>query len=210
MASEDAVITTRAGSRSWGIRSRWRKLRERMTARSAAAIVIWRIEARTATIMAIFLIELIGRWPAALAMGVTFGAYSAVFLFLLDGERVMNDLREWLRERRFAKRFLLPIAERQDRTGTVQRLVSIPFTIMLIGPFFRAITYHLFRVPRVPAYTLSVLGSIPHQLLWTGLVLGGLWELVIKPALIWLWNAALEPAFSAPFDAAAAVITALV
>ena len=209
MASEDAAITTQPPSRSWGLKGRWRKLRERMTARSAAAIVVWRVEARFATPLALVLIASIGRWPAALTMGVIMGLVSAVLLFLLDGERVMKDLRGWIEEQRFAKRYLLPIAERRDRKGTIQRWLSIPLTIMLMGPFLRAITYHLFRVPRVPAYTLSVLGSIPHSLFWTGLVLGGLYEIAFKPAFDWLWRELLNPVFTAPYDAAAAIVSVL-
>ena len=54
---------------------------------------------------------------------------------------------------------------------------------MFLGPFWRAVTFHLFHTRRLPAYTLSVGGSIPHSLLWTGLVLGGLWEGLIRPFL---------------------------
>jgi hypothetical protein len=210
MASEDAVITAQPGSRPWDVRSQWRKLRERLTPRLAAAVVIWRVEARFATPLALVLIAAIGRWPAALTMGVIMGVISAVFLFLLDGEKATTELRDWLRERRFVKRYLLPIAEREDRTGAVQRAVSLPMTIMFMGPFFRAVTYLLFRVPRVPAYALAVLGSIPHSLLWTGLVLGGLYAIAFEPAFDWLWREALKPGLSAPFDAAAAVISALI
>jgi hypothetical protein len=53
---------------------------------------------------------------------------------------------------------------------------------MVLGPFWRAVAFHLFRMPRAVAYLLSVGGSVPHSLLWTGLVLGGIWE-----GLVWPW-----------------------
>lgn len=209
---------TAARPDGWSPLDWWRKLRTRLTRRSASAIVLWRVQVSVDGILAIFLIETIGRWPAAWAMGLVFATFSATFLFLLDGERVMHDLSGWIRERRFVSRFILPIAERQDRTGTILRIVSIPFTIMFMAPFFRAVTFHSLKVRRLPAYTISVLGSIPHQLFWVGVVLGSLWELALRPAFIWLWGAALEPFFdriwveslepalAAPYDAATAVI----
>jgi len=68
----------------------------------------------------------------------------------------------------------LPIAERRDRVGALQRALSIPASVMLMGPFWRAVTYHVFRMPRLLAYALSVGGGFPHSLFWTSLVLGGL------------------------------------
>ena len=207
---------------AWSPLDWWRKLRARLTPRSASAIVLWRVQVTVDGILAIFLIETIGRWPAAWIMGLVFAACSAIYLFLLDGERAMHDLSQWLRERRFINRFILPIAERQDRTGTFLRILAIPYTIMLMAPFFRAVTFHSLKVPRIPAYAISVLGSIPHQLFWVGIVLGSLWEIALKPAFIWLWDEALEPAlgwlwreslspaFAAPYDAAAAVVGLLV
>jgi hypothetical protein len=38
-------------------------------------------------------------------------------------------------------------------------------------------------MPRPAAYAVSVAGSIPHSLLWTGLVMGSLWEAAIRPLL---------------------------
>ncbi|MCH8813858.1 MAG: hypothetical protein IH957_01995 [Chloroflexi bacterium] len=213
---------TAARPAGWSALDWWRKLRARLTRRSASAIVLWRVQVTVDGILAIFLIETIGRWPAAWIMGLVFAACSAVYLFLLDGERVMHDLSGWIRERRFVRRFILPIAERPDRTGTFLRILAIPYTIMLMAPFARAITFHSLKVPRIPAYTISVLGSIPHQLFWIGIVLGSLWEIALKPAFLWLWDEALEPFFdwiwveslqpalAAPYDAAAALVGVLV
>lgn len=201
----------------WSPLDWWRKMRARLTPRSASAIVLWRVQVTVDGILAIFLIETIGRWPAAWTMGLVFAVVSAIYLFLLDGERAMHDLSKWLRDRRFINRFIIPIAERQDRTGTFLRILAIPYTIMLMAPFFRAVTFHSFKVPRIPAYTISVLGSIPHQLFWVGIVLGSLWEIALKPGFIWLWDEALEPFFDwlwfealepallAPYDTAAAI-----
>jgi hypothetical protein len=54
--------------------------------------------------------------------------------------------------------------------------------VMVLGPFWRAVVFHLFRMRHAVAYPLSAGGSIPHALLWTGFVLGGVWE-----GLIWPW-----------------------
>jgi hypothetical protein len=157
--------------------------RRNVTPRLGTALAVWRLEAWLATPLAVLFLATLGRWPGALAQGLVMAACSALFLFLLDGERVMQDVRHLLSGRRWARRFLLPIAERRDRTGTLHRIIAVPGTVMLMGPFWRAVTYHLFRVPRSRAYALSVVGSIPHSLFWTGLVLGGVWEVAIKPAL---------------------------
>lgn len=198
MASDEvlaATTTTPQEFRFWHLRKSWQYLRTRMTKRLAATIIIWRIEARIATPLALLLVATLGRWPASLVMGTIMAAFSALFLFLLDGERVMHELRGWLEERRTFRRYLKPIVDRQGHVGTLQRALAIPATIMFMGPFFRATTYHLFRLRKAPAYTLSVLGSYPHSFLWTGIVAGGLWEWVLAPFFGWLWDAALWPVF---------------
>jgi hypothetical protein len=157
--------------------------RRNVTPRLAAALAIWGVEARIATPLAILLIATIGQWPGALTMGGIMAVHSAVFLFLLDGENVMGEMRGWMQKKRWLRRYALPIAERKDRVGTVQRAVAIPGTIFLMGPFWRAVTYHLFRVPRAPAYGLSVTGAVLHSLLWTGLVMGTLWNFLLAPAV---------------------------
>jgi hypothetical protein len=70
---------------------------------------------------------------------------------------------------------------------------------MLTGPFWRAIVFHLFGLRRLPAYALSVLGSFPHQLFWTGVVLGSLWEALFKPALDYVWDEMMVAAFEVVF-----------
>lgn len=157
--------------------------RRNITPRLGVALAVWRVEARTATPLALLLVATIGRWEGAVIMGAIMACYSALFLFLLDGERVMDEVRDWMKGRSWARRYITPVAESKGRSGTLQRALALPWTVMFMGPFFRAITYHLFHMRRVPAYTLSVGGSIPHSLLWTGLVLGGLWEGVIRPLL---------------------------
>jgi len=158
-------------------------VRQKVTPKLGAALAMWRVEAKLATPLALLLIATLGRWNGALAMGGVMAAYSALFLFLLDGEPVVDDLRGWMRGRRWMRRYVLPVAERDDRIGAVHRCLALPATVMLLGPFWRAVTYHLFRLPRLAAYALSVGGSFPHSLLWTGLVLGGLWEAAIRPLL---------------------------
>lgn len=116
-------------------------------------------------------------------MGSIMPCFSALFLFLLDGERIMEEVRDWLNGRRWFRRYVLPIAEREGLPGTVSRALALPATIMFMGPFWRAATYHLFRLPRSLAYLLSIGGSFPHSLFWTGLVVGGLWEAAVEPLI---------------------------
>lgn len=213
MATDEVLATTAAPAeqfRLWHLRTSWRYLRTRMTKRLAVAIITWRIEARMATPLALLLVATMGRWPASLAMGTIMAVFSALFLFLLDGERVMHELRGWLEERRFVRRHLLPIVDRRDRVGVAQRAVAVPVSVMFMGPFFRATTYHLFRLRKAPAYTLSVLGSYPHSLLWTGVIAGGLWEWVLGPALGRLWDAAFWPAIDEAWEATVAPVLAVV
>ena len=180
MAEEATLVReTQAGT---GIRGVWTALRRRITKRLAFTIALLRIEAHLGTPIALLLIATIGRWPAALTMGGIMACYSAAFLVLLDGERLMDDVRTWAQGRRWSRR-VLSFAERRDAKARVQHALAVPFTIMFMGPFWRAVTYHLFRLRRLPAYVLSVGGSIPHSLFWTGLVLGGLWEVAIRPLL---------------------------
>ena len=171
--------------------TRWGKLfallRQKVTPRLGLALVAWRVEAWLATPLALALVVTLGRWPAALAMGGIMAVYSALFLFLLDGERAVEEMRGWVRQRRYVRRHILPVAERRGRVGAVQRALAIPAVVMIMGPFWRAVTFHLFRVPRLAAYALSVGGSIPHSLLWTGVVLGGVWEGLVWPFLDSRW-----------------------
>lgn len=191
MARGDALTTAPTRARWWNVSSRWRRLRERLTPRMAAVLVLWRVEVRIGLPLALLLIATMGRWPAAITMGAVTAGFSAASLFLLDGQEMMKELRRWMEKRRFVRRFLLPIADRPDRTGTALRTGAIPFSIMFMSPFIRGVTYNLLRMPRIPAYGLSVGGSIPHSLFWTGIVLGSAWGAAIKPALRWLWHAVI-------------------
>ncbi len=158
-------------------------LRRNVTPRLSAALALWRVEARLALPTSLFLVATMGRWNGALAMGGIMAVYAAVFLFLLEGERALEEIRLWLAKRRWARRYVLPLAEGQGRSGNVHRLLALPASVLLFGPFWRALTYHLMGMRRLPAYALSVGGSIPHSLLWTGVFVGGLWEAVLRPLL---------------------------
>lgn len=160
-----------------------RFLRRRLTPRLGAALILWRVEARLATPLALALVVAWGRWSGALAMGGIMALYAALFLFLLDGERALEELRGWVQGRRLARRYLFPLVERRDRLGWGRWALALSTAVMVLGPFWRAVTFHLFRVPRLPAYALAVGGSIPHSLLWTGVVLGGVWEGLLWPLL---------------------------
>ncbi len=74
------------------------------------------------------------------------------------------------------------LAASNDGVGRARRAAAMVPAVMILGPFWRAVAFHLFRMRRAVAYLLSVGGSIPHSLLWTGLVLGGIWE-----GLVWPW-----------------------
>ncbi len=200
MATEDALTTAPATARWWNVRSRWRGLRERLTPRMAAVLVLWRVEVRIGLPLALLLVATMGRWPAAITMGAVTAGFSAASLFLLDGQEMMKELRGWMEKRRFVRRYLLPIADRPDRTGTALRTGAIPFSIMFMSPFIRGVTYNLFQMRRIPAYGLSVGGSIPHSLFWTGIVLGSAWGAAIKPALQWLWRAVIVPGADLAWD----------
>ncbi len=145
------------------------------------ALVLWRVEAYSATPLALLFIATLGRWPAALAMGSVMAVFAAVFLFLLEDDPAVDDIRAWADRRRLG-RLLERLAERTDVVGRARRLAALVPAIMILGPFWRAMTFHLFRMRRPAAYLLSVGGSFPHALLWTGLVLGGIWE-----ELLWPW-----------------------
>lgn len=90
-------------------------------------------------------------------------------------------MRVWVGRRRIG-RALERLAERGDGAGRVYRALALVPGVMVLGPFWRAVTFHLFRMRRLAAYALSVGGSFPHSLFWTGLVLGGIWE-----GLVWPW-----------------------
>ena len=146
-----------------------------------AALVLWRVEAYSATPLALLFIATLGRWPAALAMGSVMAVFAAVFLFLLEDDPAVDDIRAWADRRRLG-RLLERLAERTGVVGRARRLAALVPAIMILGPFWRAVTFHMFRMRRPAAYLFSVGGSFPHALLWTGLVLGGIWE-----GFLWPW-----------------------
>ncbi len=67
--------------------------------KAGAALVLWRIEARSAMPLALLLIVTLGRWPAALVMGSVMAAFAAVFLYLLDDDPALEDVRGWVGRR---------------------------------------------------------------------------------------------------------------
>jgi hypothetical protein len=169
-----------------------------LTPRTGAALVVWRIEAWLAGPMALALVAYFGRWNGALVTGAVMAVLSAIFLFLLDGEIVMDEVRRWVGDRSWGH-WSMRAAERRDTTGVLQRALSVPATIMLLGPFMRAVTYHIFRVNRPLAYAFSVGGQIPHNLFWTGVVLGSVYGILIRPGLQAIWDAAIWPALGLLF-----------
>ena len=146
-----------------------------------AALVLWRVEAYSATPLALLFIATLGRWTGALAMGSVMAVFAALFLFLLEDDPAVDDIRGWADRRRLG-RLLDRLAERTGVVGRARRLAALVPAVMILGPFWRAVTFHMFRMRRPAAYLLSVGGSFPHAMLWTGLVLGGIWE-----GFLWPW-----------------------
>lgn len=152
---------------------------------TGAALMLWRLEAYSATPLALLLIATLGRWPGALVMGSVMAAWSALFLYLLEDDPVLEDARAWALRWRLGRALdgmVQRLAARRGMGGKARRLGASVLGVMGLGPFWRAVTLHLLRVRRAVAYLLSVGGSMPHSLLWTGLVLGGIWE-----GLVWPW-----------------------
>ncbi len=149
--------------------------------KAGLALVLWRVEAYAATPLALLLIATLGRWPGALVMGSVMAAFAAVFLYLLEDDPVLDDVRGWAGRRRIG-RALERLADRDDGVGKARRAAALVPGVMVLGPFWRAVAFHLFRMRRWAAYVLSVGGSFPHALLWTGLILGGIWE-----GFLWPW-----------------------
>lgn len=179
--------------------------RRNLTPRTGFALGAWRVETLIVTPLSIFLIETLGRWQGAFAMSCVMAGFAALFLVLLAGEPVMTDFRRWVGERSWGH-WSMRIAERRDTTGVVQRALSVPAIIMLFGPFWRTVTCEVFLVRRPLAFAIAVLGAFPHTMFWTGIVVGSAWELVTKPALLWLWDVALSPVADGVWDVVSALV----
>ena len=147
-----------------------------------AALVLWRLEAYTALPLALLFIATLGRWPGALLMGAVMAVYAAAFLYLLENEPFLDHVRGWAHRRRVG-RALEWLAARVGSDGNAGKALALAPVIIILGPFWRAVALHLFRTRRPAAYLISVVGSIPHALFWTGLVLGGVWEGLAWPLI---------------------------
>jgi len=162
-------------------------LRRHATPRVATTIAVWRVLAWFDTPLALLLVATLGRWPGALAMGSLMGAMSGLFLLLMDGEPVVRGVRSWLERRRLARRYLSALDSQRGLKLALTRGLGILYVVLFMGAFLRALSMHLLRVSRAPAYLIAVGSSIPHSLLWTGLVLGGVWEGLVWPFLDKRW-----------------------
>jgi hypothetical protein len=176
-----AEATMVAGHRRGGRLRRF--LRRNVTPRLATAIALWRVETRFLLPGGLVLVAVFGRWPAALMAGAIGALLAATFVWLLDGERILGEVRAWGEDNRWVRKFLLPIADRRDRTGTVLRVLSLPVLVLWFGPFWRSLSLLLFHLRGLKAYVFTVLASIPHALLWVGIVAGSLWEELIWPLI---------------------------
>jgi hypothetical protein len=178
--------------------------RRNLTPRTGVALAAWRIEALLITPLSIVLIETFGRWRGAFVMSCVMAGFSLLFLLLLAGEPIMADFRRWLGERSWGY-WTLRIAERQGSTGAAQRALAVPAIVMLLGPFWRSVTVQTFLVRKPLALLIAAGGAFPHTMFWTGLVLGSLWVLVTRPALLWAWDLALSPVAGALWRVATAI-----
>jgi len=162
--------------------SGWRRfLGRNVTPRLAAAIFLWRVEARLLLPGGVVLVTVFGRWPAALLAGFVGALLAGAFMWLLDGEHILGEVRAWGERNRWVRKYLLPVADRRDRTGTVLRALSAPVLVLWFGPFWRSLTLLLFHFRGLKAYVFTVLASLPHAFLWVGIVAGSLWEELIWP-----------------------------
>lgn len=186
-APKGAIASTR-----FTMRSLREFFRRNLTPKAGAAVVAWRIEDAIAGPMALFFVASLGRWNGALATGTVMALFAALFLFLLDGERVIGEMRRWVGDRQWGH-WSMRIAERRDMTGAVQRALSVPATLLLVGPFWRAVGLHIFRVSRPLAYLISVGGQFPRSFFWTGIVLGSAYGIIIRPALEAAWDSGIAP-----------------
>jgi hypothetical protein len=158
-------------------------LRQHLTPRLSASVILWRIEAAVATPLALLLVATIGRWTAALAMGAVMAVFAAIFLAMLNEQTVLVAFREWARDHRLISRMYRPLVHPQSLLAILSLILLLPVLVLLLGPFWRAVAFHSLALRRDVAYGISVLGSIPHSLLWTGLILGGLWEGIVWPII---------------------------
>jgi len=175
-SAAEAVLAARPRGGEWR-----RFLRRNVTPRLATAIALWRVEARFLLPTGLVLVAVFGRWPAALMASVIGALLAAIFMWLLDGERILGEVRAWGEGNRWVRRYLLPVADRRDRTGAVLRALSLPVLVLWFGPFWRSLTLLLFHFRGLKAYVFTVLSSVPHALLWVGIVAGSLWEELIWP-----------------------------
>jgi len=162
-------------------------LRRHATPRLTTTIAVWRVLAWFDTPLALLFVATLGRWAGALAMGTFMGAMSGLFLLLMHGEPILADARSWLERRRLARRYLAALDSQRGPKLALARGFGILYVVLFMGAFLRALSMLLLRVPRAPAYLIAVGASIPHSLLWTGLVLGGLWEGLVWPFLDSHW-----------------------
>jgi len=156
-------------------------LRQHITPRLSASVILWRIEATVATPLAILLVATFGRWTAALTMGMLMGVFAAIFLAMLSEQAVLVAFRDWARDHRFVSRMYRPLVHPQSLLALLALILLLPLLVMLLGPFWRAVAFHSLALRKDVSYLISVLGSIPHSLLWTGIILGGLWEGLVWP-----------------------------
>src|SRR5437899_12591717 len=91
-----------------------------LTPKTTVAVAAWRLEGWFAGPLALFLVATLGRWTGALAMGAIMACFSAAFLFLLDGERVLDEMRGWVTQHRWGS-WSMRIRDRRDTAAVAQK-----------------------------------------------------------------------------------------
>lgn len=163
------------------LRASLRSLRPLVTPRTGAAILLWRVEAPLTPPVAFALVASLGRWEAAIAMGVLTGLLGGLFLWLLRSEAAIHEARELLMRRRFLRRLTQTLLGGDLRSQQGVRLASLPVLVLVLGPFWRAVALALSGTADRRALFIAVVGSVPHHLLWTGLVVGSIWDFLLSP-----------------------------
>lgn len=161
----------------------WQRVKRRLTVRLGATLALWQIEGKVSTPLAFLTIAALGRWPAALVMGVLAAGVSSLFVFLIEGEKTVQETIQWARRRWVVRRLILPWVEWRERAGPrrIIGLLALVTLVLLAGPLDRALGLHFFGYRGRFSYLIAALGAFPHSLLWVGLVVGGIWENLLWP-----------------------------
>jgi len=152
-------------------------LRSCLSPRVGVAVALWRVEAWVGAPLALVLVATLGRWGGVFAMAGITAAHALFSLLLLDGDNALHAIREWLGNKRWGSK-VLALAAHSGRRW----LILSPLVVLLLSPFWRILALLLLGFRRWELYLVGVGGSVPHALIWTGLVAGSIWD-YLRPAI---------------------------